>query len=397
MSARCSKEAELSCLSRPTLQQLAKQHDVKANLKTVELIQALLEHFPCLVHSPECLLVLPLSDDSPSPPPSPTPSSPPTSFPPFPTLSISSHDLKARRKTWHKADLHIGDRLLSPTRLPPPPASASARRQSIRAMLGGVVEEGEEEEVGGERAEWERANTQPLIFSAVREEDGEVDREGEGGPAVQAAVAEQLPAVAPAPHSPPFVGFISARRGGGRHSTRPVTRTSSRLSTRRQTLAPPPPSSSTSPWPAPSSSIPSSTSTRRPLRPSSSILPPPRPSPARPRFDVAASLAKPVSWRMHRGPLNPTAATPSPPPPSTLVPTPTPTNTPTSTLTPTPRLSTGNPHGRSAKTRPPSDAAQGKENAELKRRKAMRQKSIDYARSVRHIVSASEAGGEGKE
>ena len=250
MCGRSEKEAELTCLSRPTLQQLAKQHDVKANLKTIDLIQSLLEHFPCLVHSPECLLVLSLSDDSPSPPSSPSspipsqlPPPPSTSSPPpYPSLSISSHDLKARRKTWHKADIHIGDRLLSPTRFPIPPSSPPSRRQSIRASIGvvGVGGEGErEEEVGRERAEFERVHTQPLIFSAVQEgEEGEEDREEVERSTEE--VGETSPPVA-AVQSPPFVGFISARRGGGRQSTRSMTRMSSRLSTRRQTLAPPAP------------------------------------------------------------------------------------------------------------------------------------------------------------
>ena len=431
MASRAEKEKELTWLSRSTLQQLAKQHDVKANLKvtircttpaphplplpdppnlrcssfppsaqTLELIQALLDRFPCQHHSPECLLVVSstseldetfsLTTPSPSSLPSSTPSSDDDNDPSEPSPHhrvVSQRDLKAasRRKTWHKADIQIGDRLLSPARNPSQPSPAGSRRQSIRASIGGgaVVE--------GEVGEFERAHTQPLMFSAVMEADGEESAamdDAEPSHAMPSSTSPPPTSAAEAPGSPPFVGFITTTRRGrapARESMRPSTRLSTLMATRRQTMSPSPShaftpstassssssslSSSVPSWPsltpaAPSTALsaqrPASSSSRRPLRPATSVLPPlAKPSAPRPRFDVAASLAKPVSWKMHRGPVQ--AAAPSH----------------------TRRPSASNPNGRTVKPRPSIDASQGKENDELKRRKAMRQKSIDYARQVR--------------
>ena len=254
----------------------------------------------------------PSDPDSPSSPPSsplhscpstlsPTPltSTPFASFDddftPLPSFhSISSSSLKSRRKTWHKADIQIGDRLLSP-------------------MRG----------VGEER---ETVTGQALMFSSVTEadvEDSVMEDTATLPPPIPPTPAPLVPQLPPAV---PAQSFVSTRR------PRPSIRPSTRLSvSRRQTLTPVVP--------------PTPPSGRRPLRPTSLA---PAPKGGKSRFDVAASLAKPVTWRMHKGPIG---------------------------------SEVGNPNGRGYKVREGGNEGVGvKEGKEMQRRRQSRQKSVDYRR-----------------
>ena len=265
---------------------------------------------------------------------------------------------------------------------------------SVRQSVGlARMEEEEEEEVGGgerevgggmERTAFEAANVQQTLrFSTLTEED-EVDstttQPSSSGPSLPssrlttAATPPNCPVWATgtttiSEKSPQFVGFITSRRGG-----RPPTavRQSIRLSSRRQTIATPSSTASSAATRrqtiAPTSSSFSTTSSAtsastawpatagpRPLRPTSTIAsnnPTTRPTKQKPRFDVAASLARPVTWKMHKGPL-------------------------------AERVNGGGgvkaAEGKVAMER---DKV-GRDEVRGRQRREMRQKSIDYARNVR--------------
>ena len=291
------------------------------------------------------------------------------------------------------ADVQIGDRLLSPF------------RQSVGLAM---MEEEEEEQAdtsgvdrgtGAEKSAFEAANVrQTLRFSTLTEEElndtpttatpnnstasiAAVSRPSTASAA--SAASSACPAwttgVTASDKSPPFVGFITNRRGGARAP--PAVRQSVRLSSRRQTIAPSSsaanpsatrrqtiaPSSKPAPtaagaapgatgWPA--------TTGARPLRPASTITPAGAARPPKQRFDVAASLAKPVTWKMHKGPLAERSANKA-----------------------------GGGGGVKAAEGKAVAAARDKgekEEVRVRQRREMRQKSIDYARNVQVVRRAGQ-------
>ena len=425
--------------------------------QSTELVGELLKCWPCMVHSPECMLVQSTNEDdefntsmsasstgrgnnapptfidtaslmfAPSNHSTSSPASPRVSFQ-LPTtnssnspdtdhlpltfstaMSSSSSEQKSRRRTWHIADVQIGDRLLSPFRERTThhhSSPADPRRMSVRQSVGLAMMEEEDEEgestVGGggvreraEKTEFEAVNVQhTLRFSALTEMDeDEVDSPITATVLPAASTASSTPSSLPttastssacpawsagttdSEKSPQFVGFINTSRRAGRPAVRQSVRLSSRRQTiastssaasptalRRQTIAPTSSSSTTvaaigtgtshgPSWPAAAGP--------RPLRPSSTITantavvrPGSGATKQKPRFDVAASLARPVTWKMHKGPLAERV------------------------------------NGSGVKAVDGGKATMdrekgGRDEVRVRQRREMRQKSIDYARNVR--------------